>query len=400
MLVSDLCVRVRPELASLGELGTELVAVVDAVAAMAGGRPLDALDDPGFALDVIDVAPNGAILGRVLDHLRRRRREEGVATDGAIAVTVASAVAEYEVGPFRLLALTSQQSYRTWTRRLVAGLGDRHPASITAGELTDLISEHVLAAQDGYRAKAGGKGGAEMAVAAYRHLWAYFAQKRYVFANVAQELRKPARPESQRRAIRPEEARLFRAAARLGHDPSLDLVILGVPERAALRRVELCRLRMCDIDLDRDVIKVVRGKGDKPRTIPIAPRLHDLLVQYLDERRPADVTPAEWRQSTAPLVRSRPTPDHPGGVAHTRRRIDTLFERLRTAAPQVFADDDVSLHSYRHAIAGWMERNYGRGHVRAVLGHTPRSPTDHYTKVPLEELREPVARYEEWLFSS
>lgn len=405
MLVSELCDRVRPELAAFGELGGRLLVALDAVAVVAGLRSVDLLDDPAFALELLTAPREGtepAVLGRVLDHLRAEASGAGTAGTNKRAggITVADAIDEYEKGPLLLLAESSQTNFRTWTRRLRARFGDRPVASLTAGDLTDLISGHVARAQDDHRTKRSGKGSVEMAVAVYRNVWRYLCQKRYATENVAMELRKPARSDADRRAVRRDEAALLRAVARTGRDPLLDQVILALPERAALRSIESCRAAIRDADLSNDLLRVRRGKGDKTRTIPITPGLHDLLVRYLEDRRPADVAFDEWCQSEEPLLRTRPSVQAPRGRAVGRGRIGNLSARLRSAAPEVFAGDDVSLHSFRHAVARWMDERYGRGHVRAVLGHQAESPSDHYTKVSPEELREPLAEYEAWLLDA
>lgn len=229
---------------------------------------------------------------------------------------------------------------------------------------------------------------------AYRHMWGYLVEKGYVSSNVALRLRKPTRGEPNRRGITVEEAALLRQLARRGRDPLLDEVTVTVPERLGLRRIELCRLRVCDLDLDRGTVEVW-GKGDKYRTLPLPPRLADLLVRYVEDRRPHGVPMVQWRRSTETLLRRRPEAAAPTGVGVGRRRIEDLFDRLHRNAPDLFAHGDVSLHSYRHALGTFVDGRYGRPVTRAVLGHTSRrSPTDHYVHVPLEQLADVLTAYE------
>lgn len=74
----------------------------------------------------------------------------------------------------------------------------------------------------------------------------------------------------------------------------LDELTLALPERLGLRRIELCRLRISDVDLDHRTVEEW-GKGDKYRTMP--------------------------------LLRRRPTTNAPLGVAAGRRRLEELFGR-------------------------------------------------------------------------
>ena len=56
MTLFEVCQRARPELACLGELGRPLLEIVVVVERLAAGRDVDALADPGFALDVLTAA--------------------------------------------------------------------------------------------------------------------------------------------------------------------------------------------------------------------------------------------------------------------------------------------------------------------------------------------------------
>ena len=398
MTLIELCQRVRPELACLGELGEPLLAAVAVIERLSGARDTDVLGEPGFALDVLTAAgpmSDAAVVGRLLDFLRTRADAGPVrAVTGAPVVTVAEAVAMYEHGALALMASGTQHTYRTWTRRLAIAYGDRAPKSVTAGDLTDLIAKHVLASRSGEERRRSGRSAEENAVAAFRHLWGYLVEKGYAAANVGLRLRKPTRAEPRRRGFSVEEAALLRQLARTGHDPLLDEVTLTSAERLGLRRIELCRLRISDINFDQRVVEVW-GKGDKYRTMPIPPALLELLDVYLEDRRPARLSTANWHRSQELLLRRHPTAQAPLGRPTGRRRIEDLFARLQSHAPDLFARGDLSLHSYRHALGTFVDGRYGRPMARAVLGHTSRrTPTDHYVHIPTHHVGEVLALYE------
>jgi integrase/recombinase XerD len=265
---------------------------------------------------------------------------------------------------------------------------------VSAGDLTDLIAEHVLAGRQDDERRRSGRGAEENAVAAFRHLWTYLVEKGYATANVANRLRKPTRAEPRRRGFTVDEAALLRSLARAGRDPLLDELTLALPERLGLRRIELCRLRIRDVNLDQATLEVW-GKGDKDRLMPIPPRLLELLDTYLEDRRPAQLSRAEWLRSDEILLRRRPAGNAPMGRAAGRRRIEDLFVRLQSHAPDLFARGDVSLHSYRHALGTYTDNTYNRAVTRAVLGHTSRrTPTDHYVHVPVAQVLEVLTVYE------
>ncbi len=263
---------------------------------------------------------------------------------------------------------------------------------VTAGDLTDLIAKHVLAGRSVSERRRSGRSAEENAVGAFRHLWGYLVEKNYATSNVAMRLRKPTRAEPNRRAFTVEEAALLRTLARRGRDPLLDEVTVTLPERLGLRRIELCRLRLCDVAVEQATIEVW-GKGDKYRTLPLPPRLVDLLNRYIDDRRPVVVSAAGWQRSTETLLRRPPDAATPNGCPVGRRRIEDMFDRFHRNAPRLFADNDVSLHSYRHGLGTYIDARYGRPMTRAVLGHTSRrTPTDHYVHVRPEEIAEAVLR--------
>lgn len=401
--MTELCRRARPELACLGDLGLPLLAVLGVVERIGAERQDDALADPGFALEVLTAASataDAATVGRVLDFLRLRAGAASSA-DSAVrhGVTLADAVELYEAGALALMAQGTQHTYRTWTRRLVADHGQRDPADLTAGDLTDLIAKHVLAGRREDDRRRTGRSAEENAVGAFRHLWGYLLEKRYVPSNVAMRLRKPTRVEPRRRGFTVDEAALLRELAVRGRDGLLDEVTVTIAERLGLRRIELCRLRLCDVDSERRRLDVW-GKGDKHRTLPLPPRLVELLDRYIEDRRPTTNSIALWRASTATLLRHSPSASRPDGEPVGRRRIEDMFDRFHRNAPELFARGDVSLHSYRHALGTFIDGRYGRAVTRAVLGHTSRrTPTDFYVHVAIEQMAEVLTAYEAHLLA-
>src|SRR5438445_13333347 len=53
-----------------------------------------------------------------------------------------------------------------------------------------------------------------------------------------------------------------------------------------MRRSELARLKVSDIDSQRMIIRVVEGKGAKHRDLPLSPALLQTLRQYWRWRKP------------------------------------------------------------------------------------------------------------------
>jgi len=82
----------------------------------------------------------------------------------------------------------------------------------------------------------------------------------------------------------------------------------------------------------------------------------------------------------------------------TRAWLDGLFPRLIRGTPDVRARGGLSLYSYRHALASWVDPRFGRAVTRRILGHSTRfSVTDQYVHATDEAVREAVCAYEEHL---
>jgi integrase/recombinase XerD len=84
------------------------------------------------------------------------------------------------------------------------------------------------------------------------------------------------------RVLSPEEvARLIDAAANLQAR-----AILMTLYSTGVRRSELVRLRVQDIDSERMIVHIRKGKGGKDRDVPLCPKLLDTLRQYWRWKKP------------------------------------------------------------------------------------------------------------------
>jgi integrase/recombinase XerD len=94
-----------------------------------------------------------------------------------------------------------------------------------------------------------------------------------------------------------EVARLIESASTSYHR-----VILMILYGTGLRREELCRLKVTDVDSQRMVIHVRQGKGGRDRDVPLSPRLLEMLRAYWKWRKPKLYL---FRAITALVRRSR-----------------------------------------------------------------------------------------------
>lgn len=154
-----------------------------------------------------------------------------------------------------------------------------------------------------------------------------------------------------------------------------DRTMMEVLYSTGLRRHELAKLSLFDIDEERGVVTVRLGKGRKDRMVPIGERALHWLGRYLENSRPEIVVPPD----TGTLFLSEL------GAPLTLLRISNLMRGYILAA-------DVSkrgaVHIFRHSMATLLLE--GGADIRAIqeiLGHAKLDTTSIYTRVSIEGLR-------------
>ncbi|HUP60735.1 MAG TPA: site-specific integrase [Thermoanaerobaculia bacterium] len=201
-------------------------------------------------------------------------------------------------------------------------------------------------------------------------------------SNPFQHVRAPGLPEHVYKALPPSACERILAAARNypwpnTYERARAVAMLATALYAGLRKREILRLEVLDVDLDEATIRVRRGKGKnggKDRTAYMPSQLQDLLRAYLVERRRHQFTNPEFFAS--PKTRR--------GVSDvTFRRI---VDKVRQAAGVRF-----SLHVLRHSFVTMLLRSGVPIHVaRDLAGHADIKTTEGYARVFDEDMRRHV----------
>ena len=200
--------------------------------------------------------------------------------------------------------------------------------------------------------------------------------------NVYEDLPYPKRRDRLPVILSPEEVQRLIAGAKNLYHRTIVLTLYG----AGLRRAELCDLKVANIDSQRMMLRVERGKGGRDREIPLSPTLLAALREYYRWMRPQTYlfpgTKDGWR--TDKPITSK-----------------VVWEAVRFAARAAGIDRRVSPHTLRHSYATQLlEAGADLRTIQVLLGHADLSHTTVYLHLsrrhlqaapnPLEQLQVPV----------
>lgn len=155
-----------------------------------------------------------------------------------------------------------------------------------------------------------------------------------------------------------------------------DRAILEVLYSTGIRRAEMMRLLIYDIDIKNRTVLVREGKGQKDRLVPIGERACYWVTRYLHEVRPQFVAGHDDGRLFLTRYGDAMTDDHVTGA------VKEYVERSGVAA-------EGACHLFRHAMATHMlENGADTRYIQAMLGHSDLSTTQIYTHVALTKLKE------------
>jgi site-specific recombinase XerD len=169
----------------------------------------------------------------------------------------------------------------------------------------------------------------------------------------------PKRPERLPVILSEEEvARLIECASTSYHR-----VILMTLYGTGLRREELCRLKVTDVDSQRMVIHVRNGKGGRDRDVPLSPRLLEVLRAYWKWKKPKTYLFPGYYAAR----QDKPITSH------------TVWYAVSAAARRAGIKKKVSPHLLRHSWATHLfERGTDLKTIQVLLGHVDLEATTIY----------------------
>ena len=154
--------------------------------------------------------------------------------------------------------------------------------------------------------------------------------------------------------------------------------IIEVLYSCGLRVSELCSLRMSDLYLKEQFIRVT-GKGDKQRLVPISSRAIAELEAYFEDRNRITI--------------KRGYEDYVFISERLKKPLSriTVFYHIKELVERLGIKKSVSPHTFRHSFATHLlEGGANLRVIQVMLGHESISTTEIYTHIDRHRLREEI----------
>lgn len=160
-----------------------------------------------------------------------------------------------------------------------------------------------------------------------------------------------------------------------------------------IRRNELIELKLQDVNITSDILRVQKGKGMKERHIPIGRAMKRILTDYLKHRQEylADKNP------DCPYLFPSRT-----GQKMTPSCLTQLFRKLKRELK--LQGERISCHTWRHTFAKNYLLNGGDiFSLQKILGHADLETTRVYLELNDQEVKTQFSRYnpldnKDWLY--
>ncbi|MEK7863341.1 MAG: tyrosine-type recombinase/integrase, partial [Chloroflexota bacterium] len=220
--------------------------------------------------------------------------------------------------------------------------------------------------------------------AALRGLFRWRARSGRMLVDIAAAL--PRRRAAQRlpRAVPTQadvRALLDRPNAKETHKGLRDRAMLELLYSTGLRRAEVARLALYDVDLVAGVVRVRQGKNRKDRLVPLGRVAARWVAVYVERARPELVRDGN---EAALFIGGR-------GRALSPAALSTLVWRYVRGAR---LGKRVSCHLLRHAFATHLlQEGASIRPIQAMLGHATLTSTQIYTRLVPQDLARAIARY-------
>ena len=154
-----------------------------------------------------------------------------------------------------------------------------------------------------------------------------------------------------------------------------DRAILETFYSTGMRRMELCHLRLDDLDYERGTVMIRQGKGRQDRMVPIGERALHWIDLYLRESRPELISGRDDGTVFLSALGQAMAPDSVTGLVAGYVRRAPIHKQG-------------ACHLFRHTMATQMlEHGADIRYIQAMLGHAKLETTQIYTQVSIKKLK-------------
>ncbi len=174
-----------------------------------------------------------------------------------------------------------------------------------------------------------------------------------------------------------------------------DRAIIAIFYGCGLRRSEGQHLNINDIDLQKKLLFVRKGKGNKQRYVPIAAKHLQDIKDYLQEGREWFLynhnANAEWHcdMHGKSLVKKDNANDAAFFVSQNGIRMQEFYQRLEQMKKRAELEKNITLHGLRHSIATHLlQSGMDIEEIAKFLGHSSLASTQIYTHIINQHDRE------------
>lgn len=273
--------------------------------------------------------------------------------------------------------LTTQEVYFHRFGEFLAERKISDPRIVTAATLQDF--QHWVFYQPTLRGTARTVASQNRVLSGIKNFFAFLAQEGYIGHNPAQALRLAKEPDAlPKNILTPEEARrLVEAPDTHTLTGYRDRALLEVLYATGIRKAELRNLKVEDVNLEEELLRVNRGKGFKDRIVPLSAIACQFLETYLKAIRPELLKGRQTDKLFISIRDGRPIGEH--GIKHL---LNYYTRKLRLKK-------HVTCHLWRHTCATHLVKNNANLRcVQEMLGHKSLATTERYLRLTITDLKE------------
>lgn len=207
-----------------------------------------------------------------------------------------------------------------------------------------------------------------------------------VLKNPAASLSFPREEQHLVRNILSEKEVLAMLETLSGNDPLSirNRAIVELLYGCGLRTSELCQLKIEDLDFKEQTVTIRKGKGGKPRIVPIGQYATHYLQHYLDH----------GRKYMLKGKRTDPEFLFPSQRGNPFNKTTINKSVMRSTARRMGMKKYISCYSFRHSVASHLLANHvDITYIAKLLGHASLRTTQRYAHVEISDLKKMHSRY-------